>query len=79
MIQQIISSHNLYRFLGMAYISGMCQSHRRCSIAEDTGLDIALTIAHELGHKYVETFLISFKAGVYAIKVSLITVGILHR
>ncbi|CAB4017112.1 A disintegrin and metallo ase with thrombospondin motifs 17-like, partial [Paramuricea clavata] len=50
MMQQIISSHNLYRCLGMAYISGMCQSHRRCSIAEDTGLDIALTIAHELGH-----------------------------
>ena len=64
----------------MAYISGMCQSHRRCSIAEDTGLDIALTIAHELGHKYVETLLISFKTPlVYTIKVSVITVGILHR
>ena len=38
----------------MAYISGMCQSQRRCSVAQDTGLDVAVTIAHELGHKYVE-------------------------
>ena len=41
----------------MAYISGMCQSQRRCSIAEDTGLDVASTIAHELGHKYVDYYL----------------------
>ena len=39
--------------LGLSMMSGMCQPHRSCNINEDTGLALAFTIAHELGHKYV--------------------------
>ena len=31
----------------------MCQSYRSCSVNEDTGLSLAYTVAHELGHKSV--------------------------
>lgn len=41
----------LYFQKGMAYLHGMCDPKRRCSIAEDDGLDVAFAIAHELGHK----------------------------
>ncbi|GAA6091907.1 A disintegrin and metalloproteinase with thrombospondin motifs 7 isoform X2 [Tachysurus ichikawai] len=37
--------------LGLSHVAGMCQPHRSCSINEDTGLPLAFTIAHELGHK----------------------------
>lgn len=37
--------------LGLSHVAGMCQPHRSCSINEDTGLTLAFTIAHELGHK----------------------------
>lgn len=38
--------------LGLSHVAGMCQAHRSCSISEDTGLPVAFTVAHELGHKY---------------------------
>ncbi|XP_026071704.1 A disintegrin and metalloproteinase with thrombospondin motifs 7-like [Carassius auratus] len=38
--------------LGLSHVAGMCQPHRSCSINEDTGLPLALTIAHELGHNF---------------------------
>lgn len=44
--------------LGLAYTSGLCQPHRTCSINEDSGLSLAYTITHELGHKYVKKVVI---------------------
>uniref|UniRef100_A0A671KWA6 A disintegrin and metalloproteinase with thrombospondin motifs 7-like n=1 Tax=Sinocyclocheilus anshuiensis TaxID=1608454 RepID=A0A671KWA6_9TELE len=38
--------------LGLSHVAGMCQPHRSCSINEDTGLTLAFTIAHELGHNF---------------------------
>ncbi|XP_006871003.1 PREDICTED: A disintegrin and metalloproteinase with thrombospondin motifs 7 [Chrysochloris asiatica] len=38
--------------LGLSHVSGMCQPHRSCSISEDTGLPLAFTVAHELGHSF---------------------------
>lgn len=38
--------------LGLAHVAGMCQPHRSCNINEDTGLPLAFTVAHELGHRY---------------------------
>ncbi|XP_049574160.1 A disintegrin and metalloproteinase with thrombospondin motifs 7 [Syngnathus scovelli] len=38
--------------LGLSHVVGMCQSHRSCSISEDTGLPLAFTVAHELGHNF---------------------------
>ncbi|XP_059809012.1 A disintegrin and metalloproteinase with thrombospondin motifs 7-like [Hypanus sabinus] len=38
--------------LGLSHVSGMCQPHRSCSINEDTGLPLAFTVAHELGHNF---------------------------
>lgn len=37
--------------LGLSHLSGMCQPHRSCNINEDSGLPLAFTIAHELGHR----------------------------
>ena len=42
--------------LGLAEVAGMCQSYRSCSVNEDTGLSLAYTVAHELGHKSVLFF-----------------------
>ncbi|XP_052832020.1 A disintegrin and metalloproteinase with thrombospondin motifs 7 isoform X2 [Octopus bimaculoides] len=36
--------------LGLAHLSGMCQPQMSCNINEDSGLALAYTIAHELGH-----------------------------
>ncbi|KTG42815.1 hypothetical protein cypCar_00032207 [Cyprinus carpio] len=36
--------------LGLSHLSGMCQPHRSCNINQDSGLPVAFTIAHELGH-----------------------------
>ncbi|KAK6180186.1 hypothetical protein SNE40_012381 [Patella caerulea] len=38
--------------LGLAQVAGLCQSHRSCNIDEDTGLALAFTIAHEIGHNF---------------------------
>uniref|UniRef100_M3ZG62 ADAM metallopeptidase with thrombospondin type 1 motif 17 n=1 Tax=Xiphophorus maculatus TaxID=8083 RepID=M3ZG62_XIPMA len=36
--------------VGMAYLGGACSAKRKCVLAEDNGLNLAFTIAHELGH-----------------------------
>lgn len=36
---------------GIAYLGGTCSAKRKCVVAEDNGLNLAFTIAHELGHK----------------------------
>ncbi|XP_030048871.1 A disintegrin and metalloproteinase with thrombospondin motifs 12 [Microcaecilia unicolor] len=38
--------------LGLSHLSGLCQPHRSCNINEDSGLPLAFTIAHELGHSF---------------------------
>ena len=48
--------------LGLAEVAGMCQSYRSCSVNEDTGLSLAYTVAHELGHKSVLFFIHFFFA-----------------
>ncbi|XP_033117455.1 A disintegrin and metalloproteinase with thrombospondin motifs 16-like [Anneissia japonica] len=36
--------------IGYASISSTCNEYRRCSLSEDTGLGLAFTLAHEVGH-----------------------------
>ncbi|XP_016053234.1 PREDICTED: A disintegrin and metalloproteinase with thrombospondin motifs 7, partial [Miniopterus natalensis] len=36
--------------LGLSHVGGMCQPQRSCSVSEDTGLPLAFTVAHEIGH-----------------------------
>ncbi|KAM6203101.1 LOW QUALITY PROTEIN: A disintegrin and metalloproteinase with thrombospondin motifs 17 [Rhynchocyon petersi] len=36
--------------VGIAYLGGVCSTKRKCVLAEDNGLNLAFTIAHELGH-----------------------------
>nr|XP_057944666.1 A disintegrin and metalloproteinase with thrombospondin motifs 17 [Doryrhamphus excisus] len=36
--------------VGIAYLGGACSAKRKCVLAEDNGLNLAFTIAHELGH-----------------------------
>ncbi|KAF6076476.1 ADAM metallopeptidase with thrombospondin type 1 motif 17 [Phyllostomus discolor] len=36
--------------VGIAYLGGVCSAKRKCVLAEDNGLNLAFTIAHELGH-----------------------------
>ncbi|XP_036390580.1 A disintegrin and metalloproteinase with thrombospondin motifs 17-like [Megalops cyprinoides] len=36
--------------VGIAYLGGTCSALRKCVLAEDNGLNLAFTIAHELGH-----------------------------
>ncbi|XP_053769353.1 A disintegrin and metalloproteinase with thrombospondin motifs 7 isoform X2 [Desmodus rotundus] len=38
--------------LGLSHVGGMCQPSRSCSVNEDTGLPLAFTVAHELGHSF---------------------------
>uniref|UniRef100_A0A7N8WV50 ADAM metallopeptidase with thrombospondin type 1 motif, 12 n=1 Tax=Mastacembelus armatus TaxID=205130 RepID=A0A7N8WV50_9TELE len=38
--------------LGLSHLSGLCQPHRSCNINEDSGLPVAFTIAHEMGHSF---------------------------
>lgn len=38
--------------LGLAHVSAICESHRSCTINEDSGLGMAYTVAHELGHLF---------------------------
>ncbi|XP_020914481.1 A disintegrin and metalloproteinase with thrombospondin motifs 19 [Exaiptasia diaphana] len=36
--------------VGVGFLYGMCDPNRRCSVSEDKGLNVAFTVAHELGH-----------------------------
>ncbi|CAI5671981.1 A disintegrin and metalloproteinase with thrombospondin motifs 17 isoform X2 [Oreochromis niloticus] len=36
--------------VGIAYLGGVCSTKKKCVLAEDNGLNLAFTIAHELGH-----------------------------
>ena len=36
---------------GMAFLHGMCDPKKRCSVSQDNGLNVAFTVAHEIGHK----------------------------
>ncbi|XP_050996221.1 A disintegrin and metalloproteinase with thrombospondin motifs 7 [Acomys russatus] len=38
--------------LGMSHVAGMCHPQLSCSVNEDTGLPLAFTVAHELGHSF---------------------------
>eukprot|EP00118_Oscarella_pearsei_P014090 m.118685 g.118685 ORF g.118685 m.118685 type:complete len:1118 (+) comp37656_c0_seq3:1840-5193(+) len=38
--------------LGLADVGGMCKKSLSCSIAEDTGLNVSFTVAHEIGHSF---------------------------
>ncbi|XP_037367288.2 LOW QUALITY PROTEIN: A disintegrin and metalloproteinase with thrombospondin motifs 7 [Talpa occidentalis] len=38
--------------LGLSHVAGMCQPLRSCSVNEDSGLPLAFTVAHELGHSF---------------------------
>ncbi|XP_069483191.1 A disintegrin and metalloproteinase with thrombospondin motifs 12 [Ambystoma mexicanum] len=38
--------------LGLSHLAGLCQPSRSCNINEDSGLPLAFTIAHELGHSF---------------------------
>ncbi|GAB6026415.1 ADAM metallopeptidase with thrombospondin type 1 motif [Chamberlinius hualienensis] len=38
--------------LGLAEVAGMCQPGRSCNINEDSGLALAYTISHEIGHNF---------------------------
>ncbi|XP_078282954.1 A disintegrin and metalloproteinase with thrombospondin motifs 12-like [Rhinoraja longicauda] len=38
--------------LGLSHVSGICQPHRSCNVNEDSGLPVAFTIAHEIGHSF---------------------------
>lgn len=49
--------------LGLSHVAGMCQPHRSCSINEDTGLPLAFTVAHELGHRYPSAPTATFQTG----------------
>jgi hypothetical protein len=40
--------------LGLARMGGMCDPDASCNINQNTGLSLAFTIAHELGHKYMQ-------------------------
>ncbi len=35
-------------------MAGVCMVNRSCNINQDLGLISAFTIAHELGHKYID-------------------------
>lgn len=52
--------------LGLSHLSGMCQPHRSCNINEDSGLPVAFTVAHEMGHRSVFVCMISYYRGIYS-------------
>lgn len=37
--------------LGLSHVSGLCHPQLSCSVSEDTGMPLAFTVAHELGHR----------------------------
>lgn len=38
---------------GVTQLGGVCSHTWSCLITEDTGFDLGVTIAHEIGHRYV--------------------------
>ena len=38
---------------GLAYYGGICRRMQRCAVVQDSGLDLGLTVAHELAHRYI--------------------------
>lgn len=36
---------------GVTQLGGVCSSQWNCVITEDTGFDLSITIAHEIGHR----------------------------
>lgn len=38
--------------VGLGTMSGVCYTDRKCTVNQDSGLDTAYTIVHELGHAY---------------------------
>ncbi|KAI3384954.1 hypothetical protein SNEBB_005130 [Seison nebaliae] len=50
--ENICRSEENCNTLGMAEVGTLCDAKRSCSIAEDNGLGVAFTIAHELGHVF---------------------------
>lgn len=40
---------------GVAQLGGACSSDWSCVITEDTGFDLGITIAHEIGHRWKHT------------------------
>lgn len=39
------------RVRGVTQLGGACSSDWSCVITEDTGFDLGITIAHEIGHR----------------------------
>ena len=67
--------------LGLSQVSGLCQPHRSCNINEDTGLALAFTVAHELGHKCAAalTYLLTcLSTSVAYAPLALIVVGFMY-
>lgn len=44
---------------GVTQLGGACSSSWSCLITEDTGFDLGITMAHEIGHRYVASPAIS--------------------
>lgn len=38
--------------VGLGTMGGVCYTDRKCTVNQDSGLDTAYTIVHELGHAY---------------------------
>lgn len=38
--------------LGVAYKGGVCTANSSCAFCKDTGLDLGVTVAHEIGHLF---------------------------
>ena len=38
--------------LGVAYKGGACKANFSCAVCKDTGLDLGVTVAHEIGHLF---------------------------
>ena len=41
----------LLLFSGLSQVNGLCTKDKSCNVNEDNGLNLAYTIAHEIGHK----------------------------
>ena len=46
----LCKSKDVCQTLGMARLGQVCVSGQNCAIIEDSGINTAYTIAHEIGH-----------------------------